>query len=87
LSFSQPKFSRSKFDPSVEGWLTKASQLLTLDVCKRMKTKSDGIFSMDTGFSIHINMNKHGAPRARLTGAAGFDWRGGCEFGGRRICR
>jgi hypothetical protein len=47
-SFSQPLFSKSKFALSVGGSLITASLQLTLDVCKCMKRKNDGLFDRDT---------------------------------------
>src|SRR5262245_11063459 len=56
LSFSQPNISRSKFDASAEVTLIKASQLLTLDFCKCMKTKRDGIFTVDREMLLQPSM-------------------------------
>jgi hypothetical protein len=47
---TQPLFSKSKFALSVEGSVITASLQLTLDVCKCMKRKKDGLFDRDTRY-------------------------------------
>src|SRR5262249_17817616 len=63
LFFSRPKISRSKFDTSVEESLITAGKHVKNDVCKFIKIKRDGVFTIDS-WTLAFSGCPGGSPQA-----------------------